>query len=203
LKREPDREGRAHYRQLARKGVTRPNIVRRLMHSREYKASSVHMAGLAVEEFVSRAYQDILGRWPDQDGLDTYRRIASKPNGRSRVLADLRASSEAVRKSGGRLAKIEVLHNYAKAEWPVRLPIVGAWFASRRRLRQRLDKLALNQYLVVQQIVSLREQVEAASLFGDEPFGFADELSGGGDGQVGSKATAIFHNALTRARRGA
>lgn len=210
LKRAPDREGRVHYRQLARKGMSRPSIVRRLLRSREYQASSVSMPGLAVDEFVNRAYQDILGRWPDQNGLDTYRRIASKLNGRRRVLANLRASNEAMRKNGGRLGRIDVLHDYARADWPTRIPVVGSWFAGQRRLHQRLDRLSLKHYILAQEVASLREQVEAASLFGGE-FGFAigscgvspDGSSGANKAYGGSTADTIFHNALNRARRGA
>lgn len=201
LKRKPDREGRIHYRQLTAKGLSRPSVVKRLLCSREYQASSLDARGLELDEFVNRAYQDILGRWPDQAGLDTYRRIAMKPNGRRRVLANLRASSEAVRKNGGRLARIEVLRAYARAGWPARLPGVGPWFARRRWLRQRLDRIALNQYILTQQVTSLREELEAVSLSGAEPFGFVDIIPGTGEIQGGGRAATIFHNALTRARR--
>ena len=134
LKRKPDREGQVHYRDLVRKGITRPAIVRRLLRSSEFRVASVEAVGLTVDEFVNRAYRDILGRWPDQDGLDTYRRIASKLNGRRRVLADLRASGEAVRKGGGRLARIEILRRYAMAGWTAGLPVLGKWFARRNQI---------------------------------------------------------------------
>lgn len=201
LKREADREGRAYYRGLARKGVTRPAIVKRLLRSREYKSSSVEEPGLEIDEFVNRSYQDILGRWPDQEGLTTYRRIAAKPNGRRKVLANLRASDEALRKSGGRLAKIEVLRSYARAGWSARLPGVGPLFAARGKLRQRLDRIALNQCLLARQVASLREELEAASMVGAEPFGFVAEPSGDGEARDGGRAAVIFQNALIRARR--
>lgn len=201
LKRKPDREGQVYYRDLVRKGISRPAIVRRLLRSSEFRVSSVEAVGLTVDEFVNRAYMDILGRWPDQDGLDTYRRIASKLNGRRRVLADLRASGEAVRKGGGRLARIEILRSYAMAGWTAGLPVVGKWFARRHRLRQRLDRIALNQNLLAQQVARLREEVEAVSLAGTQMFGFVKETSVDGQTQSEGMATSIFHNALTRARR--
>lgn len=201
LKREPDREGRDHYRKLVGKGMTRPAVVHRLMRSREYLASSIEAAGLAVDEFVNRAYQDVLGRWPDQDGLDTYRRIAVRLNGRRRVVANLRTSGEAVRRGGGRLARIDVLRGYAKAGWPARLPGVGPWFAKRRSSRQRINRIALNQHLLARQVTSLREEVEAATLAGAEPFGFTDESPVDGGAQGSSRAAAIFQDALARARR--
>jgi hypothetical protein len=201
LKRKPDREGQVHYRELVRKGMTRTAIVRCLLRSREFRVSSTEAVGLTVDEFVNRAYMDILGRWPDQNGLDTYRRMASKLKGRRRVLANLEASSEAVRRGGGRRARIKVLRSYAMTGWATRLLSVERWFASRRRLRQRLDRIALNQHLLAQQVASLREEVEAASWAGPQLFGFVDEAPVDGQMQSGGKAAAIFHNALTRARR--
>lgn len=200
LKRKPDREGRVHYRGLIDKGMTRTAIVRRLLRSSEFRVSSVKAVGLTVDEFINLAYMDILGRWPDQDGLDTYRRIASKLNGRRKVLANLRGSGEAVRKGGGRLARIEILRSYAMAGWTARLPAVGKWFARRHRLRQRLDRIALNQTLLAQQVTSLREELEAASLTRTQKFGFVEETSGDGPTRSGGVAATIFYNALTRAR---
>lgn len=194
LKRNPDREGRVHYRGLSRSGLSRRAIVRRLLRSREYGLSAIDTGGLGVEEFVNRVYQDILGRRPDQEGLDTYRRIASRPNGKKRVIANLRASAEAVRKGGGRFAKIEALRAYAKVGWPSRLPVIGRWFARRHWLQQRLDRMTLNQRLLAQRIARLEDEFEAANLKA-EPFGFMAEAQGGGS------ADMIFNNALIRARR--
>lgn len=197
LRRDPDREGRLHYRKLVREGLTRPAIVQRLLRSREYKASSVEAAGLSAEEFVRRAYKDILGRSPDQDGLATYRRIAARRNGHRKVLSNLSASGEAVRKNGGRLARIEALRRYAAESWPTRLPGVGRWFAERRRLRQRIDRMALNQHLLAQEISSLRNEIGATA----EPFGFVDDMDRAGRTPGGDRSAAIFFNALARARR--
>ncbi|NML92239.1 DUF4214 domain-containing protein [Novosphingobium olei] len=199
LKREPDPEGRSHYRDLARRGVARPAIVRGLLRSREHRASSVEERALTHAEFVNRAYQDILGRWPDEDGLATYQRIAARFNGRRKVLANLLASDEGLRKSGGRLARIEGLKAYARAGWPLRLPGLGTWFAARRRRRQRIDRIALNQQLLAREIAALREEVEAASLGGAEPFGFLTEAPDPGSAQ--GRAALVFGNALIRARR--
>lgn len=201
LKRQPDRNGKAHYRALADKGLPRSAIVERILRSREHLSSSVEEAGLDLDEFVNRAYQDILGRWPDQEGLTTYRRIAAKPNGRKKALANLRASDEAVRKGGGRLARIDVLRAYARAGWPDRLPIVGPWIAARRKLRLRLDRIALNQMLIARQVASLREDLEAASFAGAEPLSFASEPSADGAVIGGLQAAEIFQDALARARR--
>lgn len=200
LKREPDRVGRDYYRALVGKGIGRPAIVHRLLRSREYLASSIEETGLAVDEFVNRAYQDILGRWPDQEGIDTYRRIASRFNGRKRVVGNLQASSEAVRRGGGRLARVAILRSYARAGWLTRLPGIGTWFAKRRRLRQRLDRIVVNQHLLSQQIEILREEVEAAGLAGAEPFGFTSDASHDQRVEGGARATDIFYNALARAR---
>lgn len=201
LKREPDREGREHYRELVSKGMSRAAVVHRLLRSREYLASSIEAEGLAVDEFINRAYQDVLGRWPDEEGLDNYRRIAARLNGRRRVVANLRTSGEAVRRGGGRLARIEVLRGYARAGWPLQLPGVGPWFAKRHRSRQRINRIALNQHLLARQVESLREEVEAASLAGAEPFGFMDDgpIDDGTHGN--GRAAAIFYDALARARR--
>lgn len=199
LKRDPDREGLAHYRQLARGGVSRRVIVQRLLRSREYRHSSIEAPGLPVDDFVNRVYQDILGRWPDEEGLATYRRIASKRNGRRKVVANLQVSGEAVRKSGGRLARIEALRAYARTGWSTRLPIAGRWFSRQRRIRQRFDQIALNQHLLAQQVANLRE--EMASLGAAEPFGFISEVQDGGETKGGERGDKIFENALIRARR--
>jgi hypothetical protein len=192
LKRAPDREGRTHYRKLASRGMSRPAIVRRLLGSNEFRFSAIEAVGLTVDEFVTRAYQDILGRWPDQDGLDTYRQIAFKRNGRNKVVANLQLSSEAVRKGGGRLARIDALRTYAKVGWSKRVPLVGRLFAKRRQLRQRLDRIALNQRLLAQEVATLRQELKTVG-FMHGPLGFVTEGSGMVD--------AIFESALIRARR--
>ncbi|WP_157190355.1 DUF4214 domain-containing protein [Novosphingobium sp. Rr 2-17] len=194
LKREPDCEGRLHYRQLTEDGLPRPTIVRRLLLSREYRQTSIEAKGVAIDEFVNRAYQDILGRWPDQAGLDTYVRIAAKPNGRRKVVMNLLASDEAVRKGGGRLARITALRAYTKASWLVRLPLVGQGFARRRKFRQRLEQISLSHHLLAQQVAALRQELEEVSLNLAKPFGFMP------DGQ-GDLANTIFQNALIRVRR--
>lgn len=200
LKREPDREGRIHYRRMAAKGMARVTIVHRLLRSREYRDGSIEAAGLSTDEFVNRAYQDILGRWPDQHGLDTYSRIASRVNGRGKVLKNLRGSAEADRRGGGRLARIEALRAYARAGWPTRFPGLGTWLARRRSAGRRLDRIALNQHLLARQVARLAEEVAAASLAGAEPFGFTQATATHRATPDGARNVAIFHDTLARVR---
>ena len=70
LKRKPDREGHVHYRDLVRKGISRPAIVRRLLRSSEFRVSSVEAVGLTVDEFVNRH----LYRTPVADRLREHRK---------------------------------------------------------------------------------------------------------------------------------
>jgi hypothetical protein len=195
LRRGPDRDGSRHYLALSRKGMARSTIVRRLLRSSEFRLSSIDVPGLREDEFVSRVYQEILGRWPDQEGLDTYRRIATRRNGRKKVIANLLASDEALRKGGGRLARIESLRTYAAAGWPTRLPLLGRWFDGRRKRRQRFDRLALMQSLLAAQITQLRDEFNEADLGQREPYGFVPDV---GNMDV---VDSVFHNALSRIRR--
>lgn len=196
LKRQPDRAGRAHYSALVESGVPREAIVKRLLRSREYRSTSIEAPGLSIDDFVNRAYQDVLGRWPDQNGLETYRRTAMRLNGRRRIVAALRKSDEAIRKGGGRLARISGLRAYARAGWPLRLAVIGAWFTGERTRRQRLDRIELGQRCLAREVAALRQEFEAASLETAPLFGFLQEGH-----EANGPADVIFQNALTRARR--
>lgn len=196
LKRKPDRAGRIHYNALVDSGLPRAAVVKQLLRSFEYRSTSIEASGLSIDDFVNRVYQDVLGRWPDQNGLETYRRTARRLNGRRKIVAALRKSDEAIRKGGGRLARISGLRAYARAGWPLRLAVIGPWFAQGRARRQRLDRIELSQRYLAREVATLRQELNAASLEAAPLFGFLPE-----DHEAKGRADAIFHDALTRARR--
>jgi hypothetical protein len=70
LHREPDQEGLRHYRtEMIDNGWTEQDVRQALRKSAEHDKVSQSSA----ERIVKRAYQDILGRDPDYNGLTTYR----------------------------------------------------------------------------------------------------------------------------------
>ncbi len=67
LGRKPDEEGLRHHRSLmVDKGWSEKDIRKKLKGSSEARSED-------VDGIITRAYQDILGRNPDKDGLKTYR----------------------------------------------------------------------------------------------------------------------------------
>lgn len=195
LRRAPDRQGLAHYRERARQGLSRPAIVQHLLKSAEHRASTGENRGLAPETFVNRAYQDILGRCPDQAGLEAYARLAARRGGRRRVIGQLAGSAEARSlRHTSRWNRIQALRAYARHRFLRDLPVIGSWLERGRKRRERIDKIAANQRLLADQLQRLRRDMEAASLGEGEPFGFLGQGSGNETEQ------AIFRQALRHYR---
>jgi hypothetical protein len=70
LQREPDNEGLRHYRrEMMDNGWTEQDVRRALRTSAEHEKNKQE----AVDRMIRRAYQDILGREPDERGLMQYR----------------------------------------------------------------------------------------------------------------------------------
>ena len=88
LERKPDPDGRSHYRQLLERGETEAGIRARIKESVEYRVT-------LPDAKTARAYRDILGRDPDQSGLQSYRKkIVDKGWTEEDVKNDLRKSAE-------------------------------------------------------------------------------------------------------------
>jgi hypothetical protein len=126
LGRFPDGEGLAHYRRHLGDGGDRRMVVADILKSKEFQGHSGwrHRMTQPLEEFINQAYRDILGRWPDQEGMNTYQRIGLGRFGRRKVLNNLRRSEEGVRCEGGRLARIEGLQQFARRRW---LRLLAPW----------------------------------------------------------------------------
>lgn len=197
LKRKPDREGRDTYRHLANNGLTRPEIVRSVLLSRECRDNSIYRRNLALDEFLKAAYQDILGRWPDSEGLETYSRIGSTINGRRKVIKRLLRSDEAARRGGGRLARVEALRTYVKANRLAQLPVLGRWLSRQHNLKLAFGRIAANQILLNKQVERLRREIELAGLGQTDPFGFIAEAQ-----DVGM-SNMMFQKIFNRAKRDA
>lgn len=195
LKRMPDPEGRSHYRALAVGGLSREAVVQRLLRAAEHRLTLPTAPGLPADEFLNRAYQDVLGRWPDSAGLETYRQRAGRASGRRRVLRDLARSTEARQRGGGRHARILALHRFARASRLDRLPLIGTWLMQRRQNRLRLAQLELRQELLLGELRDLRRQLAAF----ESEAGSRHDLRAPGDDD--NPADRIFHAALARAMR--
>jgi hypothetical protein len=73
LGREPDAEGLRNYRQkMAREGWSEQDVRDDLRRSTEYASLTGRTA--SADRIIRRAYQDVLHREPDEEGLQTYRR---------------------------------------------------------------------------------------------------------------------------------
>ena len=73
LGRDPDPEGMSTYRSnIIDRGWTEQDVREALRNSPEYQTGPARTA--SADRIIHRAYQDILGRQPDPEGLDTYRR---------------------------------------------------------------------------------------------------------------------------------
>ena len=73
LGREPDPEGLRNYRQkMVREGWTEQDVRDALRRSDEYSSMTGRTA--SADRIIRRAYQDVLHREPDPEGLQTYRR---------------------------------------------------------------------------------------------------------------------------------
>lgn len=88
LGRSVDPEGLRHYRQkLLREGWTERDIVRDLQRSSEARA-------ISADEAIRKAYQDVLGREPDPNGLAHYRSKWKQGWTQGQIREDLRRSTE-------------------------------------------------------------------------------------------------------------
>jgi hypothetical protein len=143
LARDPDESGSTHYRRLIVAGRSRQSIVADLLKSREFQdAYGVKQRNtLPVEDFVNKIYLETLGRWPDEDGRQTYIRIASRWRGRTKVERNILSSGEAMASGGGRLGRIHLLETYAGQAHLLSLPIVGRWLKRSNELLARLAGL--------------------------------------------------------------
>src|SRR4029079_16720542 len=94
LGRDPDPEGMRTYRSnIVDRGWTEQDVREALRNSPEYQTGPARTA--SADRIIRRAYQDILGRQPDPEGLETYRRnIVERGWDEQDVRTALRRSSE-------------------------------------------------------------------------------------------------------------
>lgn len=143
--RAPDASGIAHYRQRLTNGKSRQSIVRDMIASEEFQSryGKAQREQQDLKDFVVQTYQDTLGRWPDDEGLQTYMRIGSKRNGRKRVAHNILNSAEAQMLGGGKLARIRALEGYASQAWMLDLPLLGRFLRRRNDLLARVERLEM------------------------------------------------------------
>lgn len=147
LQREPDASGSDHYRRRIQQGHSRQSVVRDLLASGEFteRYGKSQRRRQPIDEFINQTYQDVLGRWPDEDGMQTYVRIGRKWRGRDKVERNILNSAEAMQSGGGRLARIRALQNYARQARTLRLPIIGTRL---RRHNEIIARLARVEWLL-------------------------------------------------------
>jgi len=88
LERAPDPEGRAHYEDLLRHGLTEEQMRDRIRESEEYRVT-------LPDSKTTRAYRAVLGRDPDPSGMQSYRKkIVDQHWSERDVENDLRRSAE-------------------------------------------------------------------------------------------------------------
>lgn len=143
--RAPDASGIAHYRKRLARGKSRQSVVGDMIASEEFQSryGKTQREQQDLKDFVIQTFQDTLGRWPDDEGLQTYIRIGSKRNGRKKVERNILNSSEALVLGGGKLARIKALEAYAKQAWLFNLPLVGSFLRRRNDLLARIERLEM------------------------------------------------------------
>jgi hypothetical protein len=163
LHRAPDQGGAAHYRKRVNAGASRQSVVADLLASREFqdRHGVKSRRRQPLEDFVKQTYQDVLGRWPDEDGRKTYIRIGSKWRGRSKVERTILNSPEAQRSGGGRLARIKALEAYARQSRLLKLPVIGTGL---RRHNDLVARLARIEHLLSGRVLGTPAQQLAAAL---------------------------------------
>jgi hypothetical protein len=202
LNRAADPVGQRHYRALADGGKSRRAIVRDLLRSAEFthRYGPRQRAAQPLDDFINQVYQDVLGRWPDADGLATYRRIGARYGGRGRVIANILQSAEGQRRGGGRLGRIASLQAFARYERLLRLPVLGAWLRRRDAARVRLERIELGQQALATQLARLQLQAGTASHAGEAALPPLDPAALADPAAVDAWA---YRAALRRARRSA
>lgn len=168
LHRAPDPTGSAHYRQRILAGRSRQSVVRDLLASGEFtgRYGPAQRRRQPIEDFINQTYQDVLGRWPDEAGLQTYVRIGKKWRGRDKVERNILNSAEALQSGGGRLARIRALQDYARQARTLRIPFIGARLQRHNEIIARLariERLMAMQpaHSPFQQLIAAPVQVQA------------------------------------------
>lgn len=143
LDRDPDENGLIHYRHRIASGWSRQAIVADLLKSREYQDGLRQRRELPVGDFVNKIYQEVLRRWPDEEGRQTYIRIALRRGGRAKVERNILSSPEAMASGGGRLGRVGMLETYAREARLLSVPIIGRWLARSNELLARVAALEI------------------------------------------------------------
>lgn len=205
LNRSVDPIGKRHYRALADGGKSRRAIVGDLLKSEEFIAryGARQQAAQPLDDFVNQVYQDVLGRWADAEGLNTYRIVAARRGGRRRVIANVLLSPEAQRRGGGRYGRITSLRVFARRELLLRLPLVGRWLRSRDEAEIRLERIELGQQELARRLGALQMQdktLASADIAGD---GAIAPLDADGRADQAVLDDWTYRTALRRARHDA
>lgn len=88
LARAPDPDGLRHYREkLMREGWSERQVIEDLQRSKEAR-------GINADDAIARAYRAVLGREPDQNGLNHYRQLWRTGWTQGQIRDDLRRSGE-------------------------------------------------------------------------------------------------------------
>ena len=164
LHREPDPSGSAHYRQRIMAGHSRQSVVRDLLASGEFgeRYGAQQRRQQPLEDFINQIYQDVLGRWPDEAGMQTYVRIGSKWRGREKVERNILNSAEALQSGGGRLARVRGLQAYARQARTLRIPFIGERLRRHNEIVARLARI--EHRLATQPAASSLQQLLAAQV---------------------------------------
>ncbi len=120
LGREPDPDGRKAHLRFLRRGGTRAEVLRHITLSEEYldrTAARVDQRPEVTDEvFVASAYQRLLGRDADPEGLRFYQELLAGGAGRSDVARQLVQSDEHVNRATAKLYDLPSL----RQRWPDR-----------------------------------------------------------------------------------
>lgn len=173
-------------------------LIGHLLASEEFQATHGRqaLARLSAEDFIAKAYQDWLGRWPDADGLATYLRMERKLFGRRRVIAAISQSAEARKSGGGKAARIASLRQFRWRWLVARLPLIGPILVSQRLVDIRIRRIEL---AIQSMALKLEECQDGDELAQVSVSNDAGPVSSIGSGQ--SSEEQYFQLALLRYRR--
>lgn len=137
----PDQSMMATIRAWQEQGSPRSAIAARLLRLSRFSRSARHP--IELDAFIREAYQDILGRPADENGMQTYARQGRRWGGRRRILTALRCSAEGRRTQGGRLERVAAIRRLVKTGKLTGMPCIGGYIAHSLAKKQRLFRIEL------------------------------------------------------------
>lgn len=133
------------WHRLAVRPGGRGHLVARMLRSSEIaqRSGARWRRTVPLGAFIRHTYMDVLGRAPDESGMQTYMRIGAKWRGRSRVFDAIAKSAEGQQTQGGKLERVAGLKRLARRSRFFLIPVLGRMLDQRHQRGLRVRKMEL------------------------------------------------------------